>query len=76
MTSTCGLEVTRRKFSFEIKHSNVKKVNKNFALVGDDLESSNPRKPRSVKFYGRALVVDHKGGFGTGKYIRTTPNIS
>jgi pyridoxamine 5'-phosphate oxidase family protein len=54
----------------------VKNGNKLVALTIDDLESIDPWKPRVIKVYGTAEVLDHQGRFGPGKYLRVTPKIS
>ncbi|MDG6905922.1 MAG: PPOX class F420-dependent oxidoreductase [Nitrososphaerota archaeon] len=59
-----------------MKYKNVKNGNKLVSLVVDDLESVNPWKPRNVKIYGEAEILDHEGRFGKGKYLRITPKIS
>jgi len=58
------------------KYFNVKNGNKLVALAVDDLESVDPWRPRGVKVYGTAEVMEHKGMFGPGKYLRITPKIS
>ncbi len=58
------------------KYLNVSKGNQKVAFVVDDLESIQPWKPRTIKIYGTAEVVDHSGMFGPGKYIKITPKIS
>ena len=58
------------------KFLNVKNGNKNVALVVDDMESIDPWRPRGIKIEGTAEVVEHKGMFGPGKYLRITPKIS
>ncbi len=58
------------------KHKNVNSGNNLVALSIDDLESVDPWRPRMVRVYGTAEVVDHKGIFGPGKYIRITPKVS
>ncbi|MGA2875096.1 MAG: PPOX class F420-dependent oxidoreductase [Nitrososphaerales archaeon] len=59
-----------------MKYKNVNGGNNLVSLVVDDLESVDPWKPRCVKVYGMAEVMDHEGQFGPGKYIRVTPKIS
>ncbi len=59
-----------------LKYKNVKNGNRLVALTIDDLESVDPWRPRAVKVYGTAEIVDHKGMFGPGKYLRITPTIS
>ncbi len=58
------------------KYKNVRDGNKLVSLVIDDLESVDPWRPRCIKVYGTAEVMDHKGQFGPGKYLRITPKIS
>lgn len=58
------------------KHLNVKGGNKLVALTIDDMESITPWKPRGVKVYGTAEVIERNGQFGPGKYLRITPRIS
>ena len=58
------------------KYKNVKEGRKKVALVIDDLKSVQPWQPRSVKVYGTAEVMEHKGIFGPGKYLRITPRVS
>jgi pyridoxamine 5'-phosphate oxidase family protein len=59
-----------------LKYMNVKNGNRRVALTIDDLESVDPWRPRAIKVYGTAEVVDHKGMFGPGKYLRIAPRIS
>lgn len=59
-----------------MKYKNVRNGNKLVALTIDDLESVDPWKPREVKVYGIAEVLDHPGRFGPGKYLCITPKLS
>ena len=63
-------------FHRTLKYKNVKEGNKRVALTIDDLESIEPWRPRAIKVYGTAEVVDHKGLFGPGKYLRISPQVS
>jgi len=63
-------------FHRTLKYKNVKDGNKQVALTIDDLESIEPWRPRAIKVYGTAEVVDHKGIFGPGKYMRISPGTS
>ena len=58
------------------KYKNVLRGNKLVSLAVDDLVSVDPWRPRCVKVYGTAEVMDHDGQFGPGKYLRITPKIS
>jgi pyridoxamine 5'-phosphate oxidase family protein len=58
------------------KYKSVRDGNRLVGLVIDDLESVDPWRPRGVKLFGTAEVVEHEGMFGPGKYLRITPRIS
>jgi pyridoxamine 5'-phosphate oxidase family protein len=58
------------------KYKSVKGGNSRVGLVIDDLESVDPWKPRGIKLFGTAEVVEHGGMFGPGKYLRITPQTS
>lgn len=63
-------------FFLGMKYKNIKNGNKLVSLTVDDMESVNPWKPRSIKVYGVAQIMDHEGIFGKGKYICVTPRRS
>jgi pyridoxamine 5'-phosphate oxidase family protein len=63
-------------FHRTLKYKNVKDGNKRVALTIDDLESIEPWRPRAIKVYGTAEVVEHKGIFGPGRYLRISPQVS
>ncbi len=58
------------------KYKNVKKGATKVALTIDDLKSIEPWRPRAIRVYGTAEVVDRTGMFGEGKYLRITPKVS
>lgn len=58
------------------RYKNVKNGNPRVSIVIDDLESVDPWKPRGLKIGGRAEIVEHKGIFGKGSYLRITPQVS
>jgi len=58
------------------KYKNVKDGRTMVALTIDDLKSVEPWRPRAIRVYGTAEVVEHNGMFGPGKYLRITPKIS
>ncbi len=58
------------------KYKNVKSGNTWVALTIDDLESVNPWKPRGIRVNGIAEIVERKGQFGKGEYLRITPKVS
>lgn len=55
-----------------VKYKNVLK-NPRVAMVVDDLESVDPWRPRGIRIYGRAEVVQRRGFLGPGEYIRVNP---
>ena len=58
------------------KYKNVKEGKTSVALTIDDLESIDPWRPRAIRVYGTAEIVEHKGIFGPGRYLRITPKVS
>lgn len=58
------------------KFKSVRAGNNRIGLVIDDLESVDPWKPRGIKLFGTAEVVERDGMFGPGKYLRITPQVS
>jgi pyridoxamine 5'-phosphate oxidase family protein len=58
------------------KWHNVEAGNDRVAFVVDDLRSMKPWRPRGVRVYGRAELVEAEGQFGPGKYLRIVPEVS
>jgi pyridoxamine 5'-phosphate oxidase family protein len=58
------------------KYKNVRDGKNKVALAIDDLLSVEPWRPRAIRVYGTAEIVEHKGMFGPGKYLRITPKVS
>ena len=58
------------------KFRNVQAGNTKVALVIDDLVSTNPWSPRYLRIYGTAELVERRGQFGPGPYMRITPTVS
>jgi pyridoxamine 5'-phosphate oxidase family protein len=58
------------------KWRNVEAGNDKVAFVVDDLRSTRPWRPRGVRIYGLAELVETEGQFGPGKYLRITPDVS
>ena len=58
------------------KYKNIKNGKTQVALVIDDMKSIDPWRPRAIRVYGTAEVVNHKGIFGPGNYLRITPSVS
>ena len=55
---------------------NVKAGQAKVALVVDDLVSTDPWTPRFLRVYGTAELTERPGQFGSGPYLRITPEIS
>ena len=55
---------------------NINRGNARVSLVVDDLVSVDPWTVRGIKVLGTAQIVEHKGIFGPGKYLRITPRVS
>ena len=58
------------------KYKNIRDGRNLVALTIDDLKSVEPWQPRAIRVYGTAEIMEHKGIFGRGKYIRVTPKVS
>jgi pyridoxamine 5'-phosphate oxidase family protein len=58
------------------RYKNITSGSARVSLVVDDLASVDPWTPRAVKVSGTAEVMEHKGIFGEGRYIRITPRVS
>jgi pyridoxamine 5'-phosphate oxidase family protein len=58
------------------KHKNVRDGNTQVALVVDDLASVKPWRPRGIRIYGVAELVERDGRFGPGEYMHIIPTIS
>jgi len=58
------------------KFLNVKAGQAKVALVVDDLVSTDPWTPRFLRVYGTAELIERRGRFGPGHYMRITPEIS
>lgn len=58
------------------KYKNVQAGNTRVALVVDDLVSVDPWRPRGIRVYGSAELVEREGQFGSGVYLRITPSVS
>jgi pyridoxamine 5'-phosphate oxidase family protein len=55
---------------------NVSRGSVRVSLVIDDQVSVDPWVVRGIKVLGRAEIVEHKGIFGPGKYLRISPRVS
>jgi pyridoxamine 5'-phosphate oxidase family protein len=58
------------------KYKNVAAGHTQVALVIDDLVSVDPWRPRGIRIYGAAEIVQHTGRMGPGEYLRITPSVS
>ncbi len=55
---------------------NITRGNARVSLDVDDQVSVDPWVVRGIKVLGKAEIVEHKGIFGQGKYLRITPRVS
>ena len=58
------------------KFRNVRSGNDKVALVMDDLVSTDSWTPRYLRIYGQAELIERRGQFGGGWYMRITPTLS
>ena len=58
------------------KYKNVAGSNAKVAFVVDDLQSTNPWRPRGIRIYGTAEIVQREGRLGQADYIRISPQVS
>ena len=59
------------------KYKNVGDGGTKVVLAIDDLRSIDPWRPREIRVYGSAEIVERYNGiFGLGKYLRITPKVS
>lgn len=58
------------------KGRNVWSGNPRVALIVDDLASVQPWRPRGIRVYGRAELLEASGDPPHGGYLRITPEIS
>ena len=58
------------------KYKNINNGNNKVALMIDDLETLDPWKPRGIRIYGTAVIVERAGQFGSGIYLHITPTVS
>jgi pyridoxamine 5'-phosphate oxidase family protein len=58
------------------KYKNVEAGNTQVALVIDDLESVDPWKPRGIRVFGTADIVEREGRHGPTMDLRITPTVS
>lgn len=58
------------------KYKNVANGQTQVAIVFDDLASVKPWKPRGIRIYGTAVIVERDSYAGHGEYLQITPTIS
>jgi pyridoxamine 5'-phosphate oxidase family protein len=58
------------------KYRNVAGGQEKVALVVDDLASIRPWRPRGLRVYGRADIVERNGFLGRRPYLRITPTVT
>lgn len=58
------------------KYKNISIGYQKVALVIDDLESIDPWKPRGIRIFGTAEIVQRSGRPGSDEFLRITPDVS
>ena len=58
------------------KYKNIAGGQTQVAFVVDDLVSTNPWRPRGIRIYGTAEIVQREGRLGHTDYIRISPQVS
>ena len=58
------------------KYHNIADGNTLVAIVSDDLISVDPWRPRGIRVYGTADLVERDSYAGQGTYIQITPTVS
>ena len=58
------------------RHKNILTGSNRVALILDDLQSVDPWRPRGLRIYGTAQVVEREGYAGRGVYHFITPAVS
>jgi pyridoxamine 5'-phosphate oxidase family protein len=58
------------------RYKNIASGNTRVSIVIDDMVSVDPWRPRGIKVSGTAEIMEHKGIFGNGRYIRIRPKVS
>jgi pyridoxamine 5'-phosphate oxidase family protein len=58
------------------KYKNILAGNNRVALVIDDLQSVTPWRPRGIRIYGLARLVEREGRLGHTTYISIIPQVS
>jgi pyridoxamine 5'-phosphate oxidase family protein len=66
-----GRDVTRTR-----KYKNVQAGHGKVALVVDDIQSIDPWRPRGLRVYGTAELVEREGWLGHALYMQITPQVS
>jgi pyridoxamine 5'-phosphate oxidase family protein len=68
--------ITGRNLPATRKYKNIKSGNEKVALVIDDLESIDPWKPRGIRIFGIAEIVERSGRIGSGVYLHIIPEVT
>ena len=68
--------ITGRKLTATRKYKNIEAGYKKVALIIDDLESIEPWKPRGIRIFGTAEIVERSGKLGSGDYLHIIPKVS
>ena len=68
--------ISGRNLSETRKYKNIDHGQKKVALVIYDLETIDPWKPRGIRIFGTAEIVERSGRYGAGVYLHIKPTVS
>ena len=68
--------ITGRNLAATRKYKNIAGGYQKVALVINDLESIDPWKPRGIRIFGTAEIVERSGKLGSGNYLQIIPTVS
>jgi pyridoxamine 5'-phosphate oxidase family protein len=71
MITVGGMDIARSRKGRNVRHGSDK-----VALIVDDLETVDPWRPRGIRIYGRAELIDAEGDPSHGGRLHITPEIS
>ena len=68
--------ITGRNLAATRKYKNVEDGYQKVALIIDDLESIEPWKPRGIRIFGTAEIIERSGKLGSRNYLHIVPKVS
>jgi pyridoxamine 5'-phosphate oxidase family protein len=68
--------ITGRNLAATRKYKNVEDGYQKVALIIDDLESIEPWKPRGIRIFGTAEIIERSGKLGSRNYLHIVSKVS